>query len=85
MKLIIPIIFLHFSIPIFGQRSQVYPLQHDPNLAWVSPAVSPYEVGEFEKLEIGISLPESIQYKINSFIATGDSAKGFNPIFGMAN
>jgi hypothetical protein len=61
------------------QNLEPYPIQDDAKLAWFEPANSPYQVGQHEKLEIGIALPEDLQYRIDNFIFKGDSPKSINP------
>ena len=75
MKLLLSFLsVLTFSI-LLGQNLQPYPIKEDNQLAWFEPANTPYQVGAFEKLELGISLPEDIQYRIDNFIFKGDSPK----------
>ncbi len=48
------------------------------DIKWVEP-VSYKVVGKYERMEIGLDLPNSIKNKIEYFTATDDSTKGINP------
>lgn len=51
----------------------------DYNIAWFEPSNTPFVVGEYEKLEIGVSLPIDIRGRIQDFIDNGQTATSINP------
>ena len=79
MKIISIIIFNFLVVYLFGQNLAPFPLKEDQNISWFEPANTPYIVGKYDKIEVGISLPEDIQFKIDNFIFKGDSPKSINP------
>lgn len=79
MKFFLVLILTQSIYYFHCQNLQPYPIQEDNNLAWFEPASSPYQVGQYEKLEIGIALPEDIQYRIDNFIFENNSPKSINP------
>ena len=68
MKLILVFFIFQLALYFKCQNLQPSPMHEDNKLAWFEPANSPYQVGQYEKLEIGIALPEEIQYLIDNFM-----------------
>lgn len=49
-----------------GILLHIAPIDHE--IAWFEPTGTPFQVGRFEKLELGISLSEEIRHKIQNFV-----------------
>lgn len=79
MKSILTVLLVVIFYSILGQNLNPYPFQEDNKLAWFEPSDTPFEVGQYEKLEIGIALPDDIQYRIDNFINDINRSKSINP------
>ncbi len=74
-------IYARAATPLGNNADGIYmhiaPTSHE--LAWFEPANSPFVVGKFEKLEIGISLSKEIRDRIKDFFDNGQSSTSINP------
>lgn len=82
MKLLLHRFFFSFSytwmkvmfyVTFFSFSTQAQSIQSN----WIEPAETPYKVGKYHKLEIGMQLPISVQRKISAF--RNNPKNGLNP------